>query len=203
MISLLENQFIDYLQSQKPHLRSVDRSRLSIKTEIVSAIHFDIMDKETSIIQPIGRGSATYDNPEGKTITFIDYEHFINQLPLDLQKGIKRCDFIAYDSEHLTFFILNELSQSESVKSKLNDARQQLYTTALYLSSTPAIKVFIDQHQRKKCIFSNKQQRISTPEGVADAFHLIQSYLPEPITHNFQPIQKLGFDFIETAIVYV
>ena len=42
-----------------------------------------------------------------------------------------------------------------------------------------------------------------TPENIADAFELIKVYLPEPITLNFQPITKWGFELIETSIIDV
>jgi len=204
MIHLLKNQFISYLIGSKAHLPNFENDKLTVKEESISEIHFDIMDKADSICQPINSGSATYYNPESKYIQFIDFEDFVNQLPVDLSKDIKRCDFIAYDKNGTTFFLLNELSQSTTSKNKLNDARQQLHKAAFIFSSINEIKTFMDKFQSKKCIFSNKSRLLSsTPEHVADAFSEIQNYLPEPIIHNFQPITKLGFELIETAIVEV
>jgi len=204
MIDLLKNQFISYLIGSKVHLPYFESDKLNVKAEIISEIHFDIMDKAVSICQALNSGSATYYNPESKFIQFIDFEDFVNQLPFDLSKDIKRCDFIAYDKNGKTFFLLNELSQSTTSKSKLNDARQQLHRAAFIFSSINDIKTFMDKFQSKKCIFSNKTKLLSsTPEHVADAFSEIQNYLPEPIIHNYQPITKLGFELIETAIVEV
>lgn len=204
MIELLKNQFISYLNSRKTNPIPFNATNLNIRTEVISEIHFDIIDKKDTIRQPLNIGSATYHNTKGKAIKFIDYEDFVNQLPDNLQKGIKRCDFIAYDTVNASFFILNELSQSGSPKTKLSDARWQLEKTAFYFLNTPAIKNFIDRYDRKSCIFSNKQKLISTtPNHVADAFSEIQNLLPDPIYHNFHPITKLGFELIETAIVEV
>lgn len=201
MLDLLKNQYIDYLNSKKPHLTPFQGSALTLKTEVTSDGHFDIMDQQPTICQPTGKGSATYHNPEEKVITFIDYEHFMNQLPADLQKGIKRCDFIAYSEP--AFFVLNELSQSSTPKTKLSDARQQLHQTALNLSKTPHIASFMDAFEAKKCVFSNKNKLIPTPDNMAEAFSKIKDYLPDPIVHHYQPITKLGFQFIETATVEV
>jgi hypothetical protein len=204
MIDLLKNQFINYLIGSKVHLPHFDSDKLTVKAEVISEIHFDIMDKAVSICQALNSGSATYYNPESKCIQFIDFEDFVNQLPVDLSKDIKRCDFIAYDKNGTSFFLLNELSQSISSKNKLNDARQQLHRAAFLFSSTNEIKAFMEKFHSKKCIFSNKSKLLScTPEHVADAFSEIQNYLPEPIMHNYQPITKLGFELIETAIVEV
>lgn len=202
MINLLKEQYISYLNGKKSHLPSFDGATLTLKAEVTSEVYFDIMDKQATICQPIGTGSATYNNIDTKEITFIDYEDFINQLPPDLQKGIKRCDFIAYDTNR-SFFILNELSQSSTSKGKMNDARQQLHNTAFNLCETPDVKQFIDAFSMKRCVFSNKNRLISTPNNIADAFSMIQDYLPYPIKLNYQPITKLGFELIETAIVEV
>lgn len=203
MINLLKNQFVLYLNSRKPHLPPFNGSSLQLKTEIVEDAFFDIMDKKPTICQPLGQGSAKYYNPDGRKITFIDYEDFIGQLPPGLHKGLKRCDFIAYDTHGTSFFILNELSQSSTSGNKISDARQQLHQAALYFHETTVIHHFINTFTYKKCIFSNKHKLIPTPAGIADAFNLIQGYLPEPISHKYQPIEKLGFDFIETAIIKV
>jgi hypothetical protein len=202
MINLLKGQFIRYLANRQSSSVIFEEDEFIVKAEVTSDVLFDIMDKKETILQPIGEGSATYNNPEGKTITFIDYEDFINQLPDSLSKNIKRCDFLAYDSD-CTSFILNELSQSGSRANKLNDARKQLHKTAFLLCGVAEIKEFIYHHKNKQCIFSNKQQLISTPNNIADAFSLICNYLPQPIHHNFQPIAKLGFELIETAIINV
>ena len=203
MISLLKNQFVNYLNSRKPHLPPFNGSCLNVRSESISDPCFDIMDKKETIAQPIGKGSATYNNPNGIVITFIDFEGFINQLPPDLQKDLKRCDFLAYDLEGLLFFILNELSLSSSAKNKLSDAIKQLHQVVFYFYETSEIKDFISKYRRKQCIFSNKHELIQTPDGVADAFNLIQGYLHEPIFHKYQPIEKLGFELIETAVINV
>jgi hypothetical protein len=204
MTSLLLSEYINYLYSQRPLASPCNMDSLCIKAEITSDEYFDIMDKLPAICQPLGTGSATYHNLDGKTIQFVDFEDFVNKLPADLVKGIKRCDFIAYDTLYPTFFLLNELSQSTSSGNKLNDARQQLHSASFSFSQIPHISRFINTFEKKQCIFSNKQKLISiTPSHIADAFSEIQNYLPEPIRHKFQPITKLGFELIETAIVEV
>jgi len=202
MISILTNQFVCYLKNRKQNFALLDSTGLIVKFEITTDSHFDIIDRSTKIIQDLGTGSATYHNPIFKEITFIDYENFMNQLPKNLQKGIKRCDFIAYDKE-MSFFILNELSQSKDSQSKMSDAIEQLHATAMHLCKSPGIKDFIDKYPVKKCILSNKHKLISSPENIADAFNLIQKYLPEPIIQPNYRINKLGFELIETAIIYV
>lgn len=204
MVELLKNQFISYLNSRKNEPIAFNQESVNIKTELVSQTHFDIIDKKATICQPLGQGSATYRNLSEKEIRFIDFEDFINQLPENLSKEVKRCDFIAFDTKTNTFFILNELSQSATAKDKKNKALQQLHRAAFYFNETPAINAFINTFQTKKCIFSNKHKLISnTPNDIASAFSQIQNYLPDPIHLDYQPITKLGYELIETAIVEV
>lgn len=201
MKTLLEDQFIEYLNSKKAHLIPIDKNSINVRTEIVSDINFDIMDKQPTIKVDIGTGSATYNNPSSITIVFIDYENLINQLPEDHQKGIKRPDFICYEDGRNSFFIINELSQSSNSNNKINEARQQLHSALLHLSRCSETKSFMDNFERKECVFSNKTKLIETPDNIADSFALIQDYLPEPIEHDYHPIKQLGFKFIETAVI--
>ncbi|GHT34282.1 hypothetical protein AGMMS49574_21460 [Bacteroidia bacterium] len=172
---------------------------------MIDDTNFDIQDKKATIKQPLGTGSATYNNPNNKIIVVVDYEHFLNQQPNDVIKALdlKKCDFIVYSLDGNSFFILNELSLSSSSKNKINDARKQLHNALLHLSNTTAIKSFIDSFVDKKCVFSNKTKTIETPEDIAGSFDIIKSYLSEPIVHGFQPIEKLNFKLIETAIIDV
>lgn len=117
---------------------------------------------------------------------------------------MKRCDFIVYDLEQYSFFVLNELSQSSSSKNKFSDARQQLHNAIFHFNKVYEIKSFVNKFNEKLCVFSNKNKTLTkTPENIADAFDEVKKYLPEPIEHNYQPITKLNFKLIEAAIIDV
>jgi len=203
MINLLKVQLVAFINAKKSHLSPFDGSLMSIKDELISDKLFDIEDLKQTIKQPAGTGTATYDNPNETQILFIDYENFINQLPAEHQKNIKKCDFIAFDQCGNSFFIFNELSGSSSARNKFSKAREQLHSTLLLFESVPEIKTVLDSYARKLCIFSNKTKVISSPNGMAASFERIKSYLPDPIPHDYQPITKMGFEFIETAIVAI
>lgn len=206
MDNLLQRDYIEYLNSLRPHVVQCTNVSIScLKSDVIEDTNFDIQDKKPAIKQSLGTGSASYNNPDNKIIAVIDYEYFLNQQPDDVIKalGLKKCDFIIYHLEGNTFFILNELSLSSSSKNKINDARKQLHNALLHLSNTISIKFFIDNFAEKLCIFSNKIKTIETPEDIAGAFDIIRNYLPEPIVHGFQPIEKLNFKLIETAIIDV
>lgn len=61
----------------------------------------------------------------------------------------------------------------------------------------------MDAFPIKKCVFSNKSKVIESPNGMAASFEIIKQHLSDPVLHDFQPITKMGFEFIETAIVTV
>ena len=199
MINLLKERYIPFLINLKPFPSDFTDKNVNVKYEIISDVEFDIMDKKSTIKQPLGTCSATYHNPDEKEIMFIDYEDFLNQLPV----GLKRCDFVVYELNGASFFFFNELSQSSSGKVKMSDARKQLHNALFNFSKVPEMKSFMDKYTRKECILSNKTEVICSPENMADAFDMIKEHLPLPIEHSFQPITKLGFKLIETAIVEV
>ncbi|OAV65313.1 hypothetical protein Barb4_03458 [Bacteroidales bacterium Barb4] len=104
MVSLLNTKYVAYINARRPHVSPcIDVS--NIKFEIIDDDYFDIQDLKPTIKQPLGAGSATYKNPTNKIIVFIDYENFLKQIPEDLTKELKRCDFIAYDLGGKSFFL--------------------------------------------------------------------------------------------------
>ncbi len=205
MDNLLVEYFVKYINTKRSVYQPCDITITSFRSDVIDNSIFDIEDKKGTIIQPVGTGSATYNNINNKIIAFIDYEDFLNQVPNELIKTInlKKCDFIAYDLENSSFFILNELSKSGKANNKRNDAKLQLSNALHHLMNIPEIRLFINGFSSQKCIFSNRIKSMPTPENIADAFELIKVYLPEPITLNFQPITKWGFELIETSIIDV
>jgi hypothetical protein len=204
MDELLQKDYIAYLNSLRPLVAQCNAIKISaVRSDVIDDVQFDIKDKESTIKQPLGTGSVTYNNPDNKIIAIIDYEYFLNQQPNNVIKALdlKKCDFIVYHLEGNTFFILNELSLSSSSKNKINDARKQLHNAVFNLSNAPTIKSFINNFTSKLCVFSNKTHLIETPDNIANAFNLIRTYLPQPIKHSYQPITKLGFELVETAII--
>lgn len=204
MIELLKNSFVPHVNNLKPIDPKLEPQDLAIRYEDTTKDEFDIIDKAQTIIVDLNNGSATFHNPNDKSIRIIDYENILDQFPDKLQKGIKRCDFIVYHSDGNSFFILNELSQSNNVKAKLKDAIEQLYASAMHLTRVGTIKDFIDNNEKLQCIFSNRNNKvISSPELMAEPFNLILELLPEPIIHENHRINKLGFELIETDQIYL
>jgi hypothetical protein len=203
MIDLLKDYYVPYINNLKPIEPKLNPTYLTIKYEDINESEFDIIDKKVQIRQDFKTGSASYHNANFE-LRFIDYEHLLNQFPIKLQKGIKRCDFIVYDLNGNSIFILNELSQSASAQTKLSDAIEQLYHTALHLTRVEQIKAFINSKEKLHCIFSNRSSKVNnSPLGMADSFNLIQEILPEPILHTNDRINKLGFELIETDQIYI
>lgn len=202
MKNILKDQYIDYLVKLKanPHPNlSVDKGAIIIRTENTSDPLFEIIDKKESILTQIGQGSATYCNSCHKSVEIIDYENFVNQLPKECQKDIKRADFIIHHDEGTDFFIINELSQSEDIRNKRKKAILQLNNAVMHLTRCVDTNAYISRFNRKICIFSNKDRLINTGNNPALAFDKIKEYLPDPIPIKFQQITNAGFEAIETA----
>ncbi len=202
MKSILKDKYIDYLVQLKSNAHpdlTVDKGSVVIRVETTEQQHFDLVDKQESIIVGLGEGSATYSNPASKAVEVIDYENFINQLPLECSKNIKRADFILYHKNGTDFFIINELSQSENANNKRKKAILQLFDTVKHLLASMDTKALVDKYDRKICIFSNKDRLINVSQNPAKAFEAIKKYLPDPVPLKFQQIDKAGFEAVETA----
>lgn len=173
-------------------------------TEHTENIFFDLMDKVTPFIVEEGSGSVTYKNPQKKTIYVTNYEDFVNSLPKNLQVGKKRCDFIVYQEEENSFFILNELSQSRNIDSKESDALYQLQNTLENLSNVAAIKAKIDSCAYKLCIFSNRIKKIDSPLGMANAFNETFITMPKAaVSLNYDGINDLGFVYYRANLIEI
>jgi hypothetical protein len=198
--TLLATDFITHLRSRHPAVVPVKIS--DIRIEVITDSQFDIKDKEKTIKQPVGAGTATYSNTANKKITVIDYENFLDFQPDAVIKKLKlkKPDFIVYDMHGKSHFIVNELSQGNP-KNKRTEALQQMHSAILHFDKIPGIKSFVNQFTEKWCVFSNREPPITTPGGMADAFINTNKYLTKPIKGNFQPIAKLGYTLIETTKV--
>lgn len=213
MDKLLQTDFIAYLDTLKPQVIKCSRIPIKdIKTDVVDDERFDIQDKKQTIKQPVGTGSVTYINPDKKIIAIIDYEQFLDLQPHqpdcksqdDVVKRLelKKPDFIVYDLEEKSFFLLNELSQSSKANSKRADAINQLRNAIQYFSKVPEIKKFIDGFNNKWCIFSNRAKNITMPD-FANTFNEPDKFFPEPDIIPNKQINSLNFQLIETTVVNV
>ncbi len=165
---------------------------------------FDLMDKVSPFIVEEGTGSVTYKNPQKKSIYVTNYEDFVNSLPKNLQIGKKRCDFIVYQEEENSFFILNELSQSRNIDSKESDALYQLQNTLENLSNIPSIKTKMNACTYKLCIFSNRIKRIDSPLGMANAFNATLMTMPKvAVSFSYPGINNLGFCYYRSNLVEI
>jgi hypothetical protein len=194
--------FITYLRIKNPAVVLVKPS--DIRIEVITDSQFDIKDKEKTIKQPVGAGTATYSNTANKDIAVIDYENFLDfQTDAVIKNlGLKKPDFIVYDMCGKSHFIVNELSQGNS-NNKRTTAFQQMHSAIFHFNKIPNIKSFVNQFTRKWCVFSNKEPPITTPDGMADAFINTNKYLTDPIKLNYQPITKLGYALIETTKINI
>ncbi|MDR2864358.1 MAG: hypothetical protein LBV68_01960 [Spirochaetaceae bacterium] len=209
MNSLLSTCFIPYLNSSlRPPVVCTPVAVASIRIEIISAPIFDIQDKKTTIQQPQRNGSATYNNPTKKTVAVIDYEHFLNLQPhqpdctsdKDVIKKLelKKPDFIVYELGGTSFFFINELSQSSKPSNKRSVAIIQMRNALFHFSKVPKIKQFMDNFNKKCCIFSNRSNNVIMPD-FANSFNSPNTFFPEPDVRPDKIINRLGFELIETA----
>ena len=175
---------------------------ITAPTECTNNKKFDLMDKKTPFIVNYNNGSVTYNNPLEKTIHVTNYEEFVNSLPKNLQKGKKRCDFLVYQENERSFFILNELSQSRNIDSKESDALYQLQNTLDNLCKVNSIKTIIDSCFQKLCIFSNRIQPVSAPLGMTDGFNnTFETRVQQAVPFEYDDINKYGFEYYRSNLI--
>jgi hypothetical protein len=166
-------------------------------------------DADFERVDDAGGGAAKYSNPNNKEVNVINYEKFINSLPVSFQQGREKCDLIVYTSD-LSFFLLNELTKTQPQYvsdftqrggtqriGKRNKAISQLIQTLADICVVPNIDTFIKQHKTKHCCFFNKSPLSPTGIIAPVAFSRLSLLTPYGIhTRNFD-IESWGFDFWE------
>ena len=118
-----------------------------------------------------------------------------------LKAHTRMADFIVYDTgEDRMWLVIHELSKGALAK-KRSVGRIQLSTTLNMLCKSPTIKAFMNDFKNKRCILSAKDDRVLTPNGIADAFMEVYQIQPDPLEFNFGVINRFGFKAFETSKV--
>lgn len=190
-----------------------------VRTEVIGDYTFDVVDSKedaVTIKRELGDGTASYVN--GTTdkpylLRFVCYDDYLHQFVFDDGQGhtdksmfkdhTKMADFIVYDTqESRVWFIIQELSK-KGVKNKRSDAKLQLSTTVNMLCKSNAVKAFIDGFSHKICVVSACDDRVLTPDGMADAFMEVYTVQPDPLEFNYGVINRFGFRAFETSKVII
>ena len=97
---------IKLLQTAYPsHYGAKWKDVYSVRFEHTYLASFAIKDNKPTIIQDEENSAVSlYVNPEGKNITIVDWEAYVNQYTNALCAGEgKKCDFIVYDDRRDKF----------------------------------------------------------------------------------------------------
>ena len=199
MVNLLEHNFISHygLTASVP-----------VDVVFTTDADFDLKD-DAVLVYPSGAGIAKYSNPHRKGVNVINYEHFIDSLPITFQKGKEKCDLIVYISD-LSYFILNELTNTLPKYipdftltdgtpriGKRNKAISQLRQTLKDISNVPDIDCFIKQHSTKHCCFFNTQTHAPVGIIATVAFSRLSSIIPNGYKISNPDIESYGFELWE------
>lgn len=197
--SLLEHNFVSHY-----------RLSASVSVNVVSTndANFDLKD-DTVLVYPAGAGSAKFSNPAHKEVNIINYESFVNSLPVNFQQGREKCDLITYTS-NFSHFILNELTNTNPRYipdfnltdgtpriGKRNKAISQLRHSLSDISDVPDIETFIKRHSTKHCCFFNKQAHAPTGINAIVAFGRLNSLSPNGYRMPNPDIESFGFELWE------
>lgn len=178
---------------------SAEDGNVIIEQHEISDKIFDLMDKLENSICRENEGNVTYKNETEKSIYVLNYEKFIQSLPEEKRKGIKHCDFIL--AEDSSFFICNELSMGADTRSKWPKAWKQMQQTIQILNKSDLIKKKFSEITNKFCVFSTRNEKVSTPLGIADAFNEPYGLIKNVQERVWYPINQLGFNVFESDFI--
>lgn len=165
---------IKLLQTAYPsHYGAKWKDVYSVRFEHTYLASFAIKDNKPTIIQDEENSAVSlYVNPEGKNITIVDWEAYVNQYTNALCAGEgKKCDFIVYDDRG-DKFILDELTYSQEkhiigIGSRIGKrikARIQLSESINKLYSVPEIQAYISAFEKRIALFSYRIAESSDDE---------------------------------------
>ncbi len=197
--NLLENDFISHYRLS---------ARVTVNIVSTTDADFDLID-DLTLKYPSGDGIAKYSNPNRKEVNIINYESFINSMPLAFRTGRENCDLIVYTSD-FSCFLLNELTDTEPQYipdfallsgtpriGKRNKAISQLIKTLNDISDVATIKSFIDKYLTKHCCFFNKKAH--APYGITAtiAFSRLSTLSSNGFQMSNPVIEAFGFELWE------
>lgn len=173
--------------------------------------YFEIEDdsnREIQLHEIAGNGVAKYSNPNRYVINIINYDKFITSLSQKFQEKKGRCDLIVY-TENKKYFLLNELTDTNpqyvypytnsqgSQIGKLAKAIGQFIESLKLLFDVDTIKIFVNQHEVRKCCFFNKQSNAPNPITATTAFNRINTIPSNGFKMSNPDIESFGCDLYE------
>ena len=215
--ALLKSDFLAVLNAERRSGAPLWTTEPDVRVEDILDYTFDVDDPKEdpeTIKRPFGKGTASYVNGQignPYPLRFVCYDEYLHQFVFDdgqghtsvnmLKSNTKMADFIVYDTqESRMWLVIQELSRA-GVKNKRSVARLQLSATVNLLCKSAGLKSFLDSFSHKVCITSAHDERVLTPNGVADAFLETYTIHPDPIEFNYGVINRFGFRAFETSKV--
>lgn len=217
MEQLLKKEFLEVVNALRRADAPVWTAEPTVRAETIGEHAFDVDDPKEdlqTVRRGFGHGTASYVNGSAEkpySLRFVCYDEYLHQFVFDdgmghpgvnlLKDHTKMADFIVYDTgESRAWLVVHELSKG-AVENKRGRARIQLSSTLNMLCKSPEVKTFIDGFRHKWCVLSARDERVLSPQGMADAFMEPYKVQPEPMEFNFGVINRFGFRAFETSKV--
>lgn len=173
-----------------------------------SESYFELSDDLTIIHTVIGHGIAKYSNVSKVNITAINFESFINSLPVAFTNGREKCDLLVID-DNKKYFLLNEITDTlpsyvnpftntrGNQPGKRQKAISQLLSSLTMILAVPSIQTFVNLRAYKHCCFFNKQAM--APDGIiaTTAFNRLDTVVVGGLKMSNPAIEAFGFEFWE------
>lgn len=217
MEELLKSDFLSVVNAVRRSGAPEWTTEPLVRVEDIDEHMFDVddpKDDQQTVKRDQGEGAATYVNGKPDCpykLRVVCYDEYLHHFVFDdgqghhevslLKDNTKMADLIVYDREESrVWIVVHELSKG-AVQNKRNRARLQLSSTVNMLCQSEQIKTFIGGFSNRWCITSAMDNRVLTPNGIADAFMEAYTVHPEPLEFNYGQIKRFGFRAFETSKV--
>ncbi|MDF2382182.1 hypothetical protein JMG10_11930 [Nostoc ellipsosporum NOK] len=173
-----------------------------------AAPYFELNDDNTLIYTIVGQGVAKYRNDSALNVNVINFEAFIDSLPVAFTTGKEKCDLIVHD-DNRSYFLLNELTDTQPVyvapfansrgpqPGKRQKAISQLFSSLTLIMAVPSITAFANTHTYRHCCFFNKQAMAPATITATTAFNRLSTVATGGFRMANADIEALGFDLWE------
>ncbi len=173
-----------------------------------SAIYFELKDDNNLIYTANGQGIAKCNNVNGRNITVINYESFLNSLPRTFIQGKEICDLIVYDNnqQKILFTELTDTCPKYVVPftnthgpqtGKRQKAISQLLSSLSLVMKVLSISTFANNYETRCCCFFNKQSMAPPTIIATAAFNRLGAIVNGGLHMPNADIEAFGFEFWE------
>ena len=124
------------------------------------ACYVAVNEENFNLCDAKGGGRANFENRTRKTINYVNYESFVDALPVGFQHERRRCDYIVHTASDRSHFLLCELTRTKNKtasRKRRRDKKKQLQESLRDIFDVPEIRSFMAKYEKCRCCLFNER----------------------------------------------